>query len=456
MPACTACATPLPPGASSHQAFALAEAALTLRAAAIWRELDILEACVACLGAPALAGFHSLLLPIRQSAMVAAASAHAASIRATAPTLPRLSPNRSLLRVAVLRGSANANEERIAALLSLSPRAFEAALLTTQLDPHAAMRIRALAPARLEHVALAGVADDDAARSLAARGCAILVDGSGHTAGHRLGVVARRPCAVRTAALGFAGSYGGGLVDYLTADRAVVPPAAAAAIPERLSVLPHSYQVAPLPLERAAAAAAVAAERHHRPQLGSFARVLRLHPSNFALWCAVLRRTPAAELRLLVDDAPTRARLRDELAAAGIARRRLHFWRYEPDKAAHIARHRLLSLLLDTTPTFGAHTTAADAALHAVPMLTLPADAWASRVGASLGAAVGVPQLAAHSARALVAAQGALLDARGSSRALTRALRAAAWRQRALGRRSEELWRASRRTMGRIEPPPPP
>ena len=353
--------------------------------------------------------------------MVAAASAHAASIRATAPTLPRLSPNRSLLRVAVLRGSANANEERLAALLSLSPRAFEAALLTTQLEPHAAVRIRALAPARLEHVALAGVADDDAARSLAARGCAILVDGSGHTAGHRLGVVAQRPCAVRTAALGFAGSYGGGLVDYLTADRAVVPPAAAAAIPERLSVLPHSYQVAPLPLERAAAAAAVAAERHHRPQLGSFARVLRLHPSNFALWCAVLRRTPAAELRLLVDDAPTRARLRDELAAAGIARRRLHFWRYEPDKAAHIARHRLLSLLLDTTPTFGAHTTAADAALHAVPMLTLPADAWASRVGASLGAAVGVPQLAARAR-----SWRRTLDARGSSRALTRALRAAA------------------------------
>ena len=58
MPACTACATPLPPGASSHQAFALAEAALTLRAAAIWRELDILEACVACLGA--LNAYHGV------------------------------------------------------------------------------------------------------------------------------------------------------------------------------------------------------------------------------------------------------------------------------------------------------------------------------------------------------------------------------------------------------------
>ena len=141
--------------------------------------------------------------------MVAAASF---TQRASAPPHPRCRARPTARSSASPCCAArNANEERIAALLSLSPRAFETALLTTQLEAHAAVRIRRRA--RLEHVALAGVGDDDAARSLAARGCAILVDCSGHTAGHRLGVVARRPCAVRTAALGFAGSYGGGLVD---------------------------------------------------------------------------------------------------------------------------------------------------------------------------------------------------------------------------------------------------
>ena len=38
--------------------------------------------------------------------------------------------------------------------------------------------------------------------------CDVLLDCSGHTAGHRLTLLARRPCPVRAGALGFAGSYG--------------------------------------------------------------------------------------------------------------------------------------------------------------------------------------------------------------------------------------------------------
>lgn len=59
---------------------------------------------------------------------------------------------------------------------------------------------------------------------------------------------------------------------------------------------------------------------------------------------------------------------------------------------AHIARHGCADLFLDTTP-YGAHTTAADALWAGLPLVTCTGESWASRVGASLLRAVGLPDL---------------------------------------------------------------
>ena len=80
---------------------------------------------------------------------------------------------------------------------------------------------RAIAPRVLHHTPLLDVSDEAVARLLS--GFDVVLDGSGHTTGNRLGALARRPAPVATSVLGFAGSYGGArLVDYLTSDRIVV------------------------------------------------------------------------------------------------------------------------------------------------------------------------------------------------------------------------------------------
>ena len=65
-------------------------------------------------------------------------------------------------------------------------------------------------------------------------------------------------------------------------------------------------------------------------------------------------------------------------------------------RSAHLARHRLADLVLDTLP-YNAHTTASDALWAGVPVVTCAGTTFAGRVAASLLHAVGLPELVTSS-----------------------------------------------------------
>jgi predicted O-linked N-acetylglucosamine transferase (SPINDLY family) len=87
--------------------------------------------------------------------------------------------------------------------------------------------------------------------------------------------------------------------------------------------------------------------------------------------------------------------LRREARARGVAGERLVF---APAMSLpeHLARHRVADLFLDTLH-FNAHTTASVALWAGLPVLTCPGETFISRIGASLLAAVGLPELIARS-----------------------------------------------------------
>jgi predicted O-linked N-acetylglucosamine transferase (SPINDLY family) len=61
--------------------------------------------------------------------------------------------------------------------------------------------------------------------------------------------------------------------------------------------------------------------------------------------------------------------------------------------AAHLARHRLADLFVDTLP-YNAHTTASDALWAGLPLLTCLGKQFDGRVAASLLHTIGLPELA--------------------------------------------------------------
>lgn len=225
----------------------------------------------------------------------------------------------------------------------------------------------------------------------------IVVDLKGFTGPERPGILAHRPCPVQVNYLGYPGTMGAGFVDYLIADRTVIPPEDRQFYTEQVVYLPDTYQANDY-------ARPIAADSMTRDDAGlpeaafvfcCFNGSQKILPPAFNSWMRILSHSENSLLWLLEDNQDAAANLRREAQARGIAPERLIFARYEkPDR--HLARLRLADLVVDTLP-YGAHTTASDALWAGVPVLTCMGSSFAGRVAASLLAAAGLPELIAQS-----------------------------------------------------------
>ncbi len=221
----------------------------------------------------------------------------------------------------------------------------------------------------------------------------IAVDLMGFTSGCRPGILSFRPAPVQVNFLGYPGTMAASYMDYIVADRIVIPDEHRAFYSEKIVTLPDAYQCNDRRREIAEAIPT-------RAELGLPERAFvfccfnnsnKITPELFSLWMRLLRQMDGSVLWLLEDNEAATGNLRREASARGIAAERLVFApRVKP--AQHLARHRAADLFLDTLP-YGAHTTASDALWTGLPVLTCQGSTFAGRVGASLLHAAGLPEL---------------------------------------------------------------
>ena len=316
-----------------------------------------------------------------------------------APLVRRGGGSGSRIRLAYLSADfhEHATAKLAARLFELHDRSrFELIAVSYGEDDGSPMR-RRLAAAFDRFVDVRERSDLDAARQVADDAVGIAVDLKGHTPSARPGILAARPAPVQVSWLGFPGTLGAPWIDYLIADAIIVPPGEERFYSEQVVRLPHCYQVNDATRE-------IAPHTPSRAQAGlaaddfvfcNFNHSYKITPEVFALWMRLLRGAPRSCLWLLEDDAAVSANLRAAAQAQGIDPARLVFAPRLPH-AEHLARHRLADLFLDTVPC-NAHTTASDALWAGLPVLTCAGGTFASRVAASLLAAVGLPELATRS-----------------------------------------------------------
>ena len=224
-------------------------------------------------------------------------------------------------------------------------------------------------------------------------GIDIAVDLKGYTQNGRTRLFAQRLAPVQIAYLGYPGTSGVDFIDYIIADRAVIPQAERAGYSENLLLLPVSYQ--PNDDAREIASDGPGRAECGLPETGfvfcCFNQTYKITPREFGIWMRVLGQVEGSVLWLLGSNRWAEENLRREAEARGIAPDRLVFAGNLP-QARHLARIRHADLFLDTF-NVNAHTTASDALWAGVPVATLAGRQFAARVAASVLAAVGLPDL---------------------------------------------------------------
>ena len=267
--------------------------------------------------------------------------------------------------------------------------------------------------------ALAQIIHDDAIE--------ILIDLDGWCGGGRPQTFALRPAPLQVNWLAYPGSSGAPWMDYLIADRFVLPPPLRAHISETVAYLPRCYQpndptrvpVAPPP--RAALGLPDGAT-----VFACFNNTFKLNRASLVRFAAVLREVPGSVLWLLDSGASVNARLRAILASECVAPERVVFAERRPH-AEYLGLYTHADLFLDSHP-YNAHTTASDALWAGCPVLTAPGTTFAARVAGSLNHHLGLDALNASDDAAYLATAirlGRDAAARAVLRARLAALRAA-------------------------------
>ena len=241
---------------------------------------------------------------------------------------------------------------------------------------------------------------EEIVRHCVERGVDIAIDLNGYTRHARAAIFALRAAPIQVNYLGYPGTMGAAFMDYVIADATVIPDDARRHFDECVVYLPHSYQ--PNDRARPVVESGRARAEEGLPSDGfvyvCFNNAAKFTPAVFDSWMRILSRVEGSVLWLLEDSSAAVNNLRREAEARGVAGERLVFARRAPN-AQHLARQVVADLFLDTLP-YNAHTTASDALWAGVPVLTLPGRSFASRVGASLVRAAGLPELVTSSVSA--------------------------------------------------------
>ncbi len=245
------------------------------------------------------------------------------------------------------------------------------------------------------HVRIAALSDEEAARKIHSHEIDILIDLQGITSGARPNILSYRPAPIQMTYLGFPGTTGHPCIDYVIADRFLIPPEMKPYYSEKPFYMPDVFQCSDRQRP--------VGKQPKRSDYGlpddkfvfcTFNNNYKFTPSMFEAWMRILKQVPNSVFWLLEDNTWSKNALISQAKLHGISSDRLVFTgRVAPEN--YLARYTLADLFLDAYP-FNGGTTANDALWMRLPVLTLSGKVFASRMAGSLLNALGMHELISY------------------------------------------------------------
>ena len=250
-----------------------------------------------------------------------------------------------------------------------------------------------LTTAFTKFIDVSNMSDHEVALLSRKMGIDIAVDLKGYTKDNRAGIFALRCAPIQVSYLGYPGTTGVGYMDYIVADKTVIPEKMQRCYTEKIIYLPHCYQVNDS--KRFISSKTFTKQDFGLPENGfiycCFNNSFKILPPTFDIWMNILKSVENSVLWLIDDNPTATGNLKKEASIRGVSERRLIFSK-RINLDDHLARHKLADLFLDTLP-YNAHTTSSDALWAGLPVLTCMGNSFASRVAGSLLSALELPEL---------------------------------------------------------------
>ena len=222
----------------------------------------------------------------------------------------------------------------------------------------------------------------------------IAIDLGGYTRGSRQAIFAMSVAPIQVSYLGYAGTMGGDYIDYLIADRTIVPKKNKKFYSEKIVYLPNNYMVSESKVKPSK-------RKFIRKDFGlpidgfvfcCFNNAYKITPNIFIRWMKILAKVDGSVLWLSDTRGAIVDNLKKEAQKNGIDKNRLIFASPLLLREDYLSRITLADLFIDTLP-FNAHATASDTLRMGVPLITCPGKSFASRVAASLLNTLNLPEL---------------------------------------------------------------
>jgi len=221
----------------------------------------------------------------------------------------------------------------------------------------------------------------------------IVIDLAGFTGGSRTGIFAMSAAPIQVSYIGYLGTMEADYIDYLIADKTIIPEIHKKYYSEKIVYLP-SFQVN-VSQDFTQNKKILDRKNFNIPEgvfvFCCFNNTYKITPDIFNCWARILKQVKASVLMLFVQSETAIKNLKTEINNRGIDPNRLIFVKHL-DRPDYLDRYQVVDLFLDTFPYNGGATTS-DALRMGVPVLTCEGESFASRMGASLLKATGLQEL---------------------------------------------------------------
>jgi len=225
----------------------------------------------------------------------------------------------------------------------------------------------------------------------------IAINLTGFTENHRMDIFMERIAPIQINYLGYPGTLGSNCIDYILADKMIIPNKLKKYYTERVLYLPNCYQPNTNEL--------FIDEKKNKKEFikldfklpednlifCSFNSNHKINPFIFNTWMNILKKVEKSILWIYANNEIARQNLKQEAKKRGIDHNRIIFAE-KVSISDHLKRMKLADIFLDTFP-YNAHTSASDSIRMGLPVITLQGNSFASRVASSILSSINMPEL---------------------------------------------------------------